>query len=58
VGPGKAPIRDNNQYIALYFVSFIFILTFFIMNLYVSAVIKKFNEIQNELDGTFFLTEE
>lgn len=45
VGPGKAPKRDNNPVVALYYVFFIFCMTFFIMNLYVGAVIDKFNEI-------------
>lgn len=56
--PGKGPSKDHSPWAALYFVAFIFCLTFIIMNLYVGAVIKKFNEIQEELDGSYFLTPE
>jgi hypothetical protein len=39
-------LRTNyNPLAAMYFVSFIFVITFFITNLYVGAVIKKFNDI-------------
>jgi hypothetical protein len=44
-GPGLAGKRDHNPSAALYFVAFIFCTTFFIMNLYVGAVIEKFNKI-------------
>ena len=56
VGQGKAQERDANQAAALFYITFIFITNFFIMNLYLGAVIKKFNEIQEEIDGSFFLS--
>ena len=57
-GPGEPMERDKNQLAGLYFVAFIFVTVFFIMNLYVGAVINKFNEIQKELDGSSFLNKE
>lgn len=58
VGIGHAPEVDYNPYASLFYVSFIFVITFFIMNLYVGGVTKKFNDIKSELDGTFFLTKD
>lgn len=56
VAAGISQKRDYNQYAALYYISFIFLTDFFIMNLYLGAVVKKFNEIQEEIDGSFFLS--
>ena len=56
VEPGHAQKRDANQFAAIFYITFIFITNFFIMNLYLGAVIKKFNEIQEEIDGSFFLS--
>ena len=56
VGQGIAEKRDYNQYAAIFYIVFIFLTDFFIMNLYLGAVIKKFNEIQEEIDGSFFLS--
>ncbi|OMJ69330.1 hypothetical protein SteCoe_32973 [Stentor coeruleus] len=58
VSQGHAMVRDYNPIAALFYIAYIFITNFFIMNLYLGAVIKKFNEIQQELDGTEFLTAE
>lgn len=38
------PKKDNRVYVAWLFIVFIFIQTFFIMNLFVSVIIEKFNE--------------
>lgn len=56
VGPGEPMVRDNNQLAALFYVSYIFLVNFFIMNLYLGAIITNFNAIQKELDGSLFLT--
>jgi hypothetical protein len=56
VSPGHSQKRDANQSAAIFYITFIFITNFFIMNLYLGAVIKKFNEIQEEIDGSFFLS--
>ena len=49
-------VRNNNPIYSLFFILFIFITAFFIMNLFVGVMIDKFNEIQNELNGSAFLT--
>lgn len=38
------PIRDNRTWIALLFISFIFVTTFFVMNLFISVIVGQFNE--------------
>ena len=52
----KVPLKDNNKLISLFFVIFIFVTSFFIMNLFVGVMIDKFNEIRREMDGSIFLT--
>ena len=56
VGPGLPMERDFNQVASLYYVGFIFLVNFFIMNLYLGAIVTNFNAIQKELDGSLFLT--
>ncbi|CAG9333637.1 unnamed protein product [Blepharisma stoltei] len=56
VGPGQAMKRDYNPYAALYVVVFLFITTFFVVNLYIGAIVTKFSEIHDELDGSLILT--
>lgn len=56
VGPEKSTQVNYNQYAALYIVIFICITTFFIVNLYVGTIVKKFSEIHDELDGSLLLT--
>jgi len=58
VGPGKAPERNNNPLVSIYFVFFIFFTTFFIMNLFVGVIIDKFYQVKNEINGSYFLTPE
>ena len=38
------PKLDNNPYVAIVFVLFIFLTTFFVMNLFISVIVDKFNE--------------
>ena len=38
------PIRDNKPEVSILFIIFIFVTTFFIMNLFVSVIVDKFNE--------------
>lgn len=56
VGEHRARIRDYNPAAALFYIFYIFVSDFFIMNLYLGTVVKKFNEIQKELDGSEFLS--
>lgn len=43
-GEDLGPMKDARQYIAVMFIVFIFITTFFIMNLFISVVVDKFND--------------
>lgn len=53
------PIRDNNQYYCIFFVLFIIVGSFFVMNLFVGVTIDKFNEMKDKQEGkSVFLTPE
>jgi hypothetical protein len=45
------PVRDNNFGYAYFFVFFIFIGSFFVINLFVGVVINKFSQVKAEGDG-------
>ena len=44
VGYDKVQIIQHNPPVALIYVIFIFLTTFFIMNLFISVIVDKFNE--------------
>ncbi|XP_067398654.1 sodium channel protein type 5 subunit alpha-like [Emydura macquarii macquarii] len=53
------PAFENRLYMYLYFVSFIMIGSFFMMNLFIGVVIKEFNQQRKKINGQhIFLTEE
>lgn len=52
------PILDNNPYIALLYIIFIFFTTFFIMNLFISVIVDKFNEEIKKRQGADNFTDE
>jgi voltage-dependent calcium channel len=54
----QGPIRDNRPYMALLFVAFIFITTFFVMNLFISVIVDKFNEEIRKREGSHNFSEE
>ena len=51
VGMDKAREIDVNIPICLVFISFIFLTSFFIMNLFISVIVDKFNEELKERQG-------
>jgi hypothetical protein len=57
-GVDMGPKEDNRIYAALLFISFIFIQTFFVMNLFVSVIVDKFNEEIKRRQGASTFTEE
>merc|ERR1711871_1473397 len=57
-GIGQAPKRDSNFAMSLYFVGFVIVGGFLIMNLFVGVVIESFTSTQQSNDGTAFLTPE
>ena len=54
----EVPKIDNSKLYSIFFVVFIFITTFFILNLFVGVMIDKFNEIQKELSGRLLLSKD
>ncbi|CEG50199.1 voltage-gated ion channel superfamily [Plasmopara halstedii] len=57
-GIGMQPIRDNNMIWALFFVLFIMVGSFFVVNLFVGVIIDNFNRMKAALGGDFMLTPE
>jgi len=51
-------ITKNKPYMALLFIFFIFITTFFVMNLFISVIVSKFNEEKQKTEGSADLSEE
>ena len=52
----QQPARDNSPYYGLFFVAFIVVGNFFILNLFVGVVIDNFNRLKESLDGLALLT--
>jgi hypothetical protein len=52
------PLRGNRSYMAIMFVVFIFITTFFVMNLFISVIVDKFNEEIRKREGSHNFSEE
>ncbi|GMF43274.1 unnamed protein product [Phytophthora fragariaefolia] len=50
------PIPNYRERWAFFFISFILVGTFFIMQLFVGVVIENFNNMKEKLDGTYLLT--
>ena len=58
-GVGLQPHYDNNPYICIFFVLFIIVGAFFVLNLFVGVTIDKFNEMKEKQDvQSVFLTQE
>lgn len=58
VGEDKGPKLDNRPQMAVVFIVFIFITTFFVMNLFISVIVDKFNEEIRKKDGSHNFSEE
>ena len=52
VGYDKIPIKNNNPSMCLLYVIYIFVVAFFILNLFVSIIIDKFNEETKKKQGS------
>ena len=52
------PIKDNKIGVSLIFIIFIFFTTFFIMNLFISVIVDKFNDEIKKRQGADNFTEE
>lgn len=51
VGQDKGPKENNRPIVSLVFIVFIFITTFFVMNLFISVIVDKFNEEIRKREG-------
>ncbi|KAL1524565.1 hypothetical protein AB1Y20_019455 [Prymnesium parvum] len=58
VGEGKEPVRNDSNPIALYFIMWIFVGSFFAMNLFVGVIVENFNKIAKDHDGSATMTPE
>jgi hypothetical protein len=52
VGYDKTPIEKNSPMVSTVYVLFIFVTTFFIMNLFISVIVDKFNEQIKKRQGS------
>ncbi|GMI01219.1 hypothetical protein TrST_g7004 [Triparma strigata] len=58
-GIGMQPARDVNKYISMFFVIFMLIGCYLVMNLFVGVIIDHFNEMRKEAEGDLtYLTED
>eukprot|EP00658_Telonema_sp_P-2_P028673 TRINITY_DN21928_c0_g1_i2.p1 TRINITY_DN21928_c0_g1~~TRINITY_DN21928_c0_g1_i2.p1 ORF type:complete len:816 (+),score=200.81 TRINITY_DN21928_c0_g1_i2:409-2856(+) len=53
-----APERDRNIVYALFYIAFITIASFILLNMFVGVVISNFNNVKNHMDGVSLLTDE
>ena len=49
---------DRRPHLAILYISFIFITTFFVMNLFISVIVRQFNEQKLKTEGSHGLTDE
>lgn len=52
------PVFLNKPYMALLYILFIFVTCFFVMNLFISVIVSKFNEEKAKSEGVSGLSEE
>ncbi len=57
VGVGLAPARDHNPYVALFFIAYIAIISFFGLGLFVGVIGDSFEAAQQQATGSALLTE-
>ena len=57
LSPGVTPVRNDTSGLALYFIAWMFIGSFFALNLFVGVVVDNFNRIKAVKDGSAHLTE-
>mmetsp|Transcript_19833 Transcript_19833/g.54746 ORF Transcript_19833/g.54746 Transcript_19833/m.54746 type:complete len:1775 (-) Transcript_19833:180-5504(-) len=53
----SGPEYNKSPLLVLFFIAFLFIVSFFILNLFVGVVIDKFTEVRNEINGSLMLTD-
>lgn len=58
VGPNFVPVLNYNLPWAIFFISFIIISTFFVLNLFAGIIVDSFNREKNTIRGYFLLTKQ
>lgn len=58
VGIDMVPVVGNSEWVSILFIVFIFFTTFFIMNLFISVIVDKFNEEIKKRQGSDNFTDE
>ncbi|EGZ10886.1 hypothetical protein PHYSODRAFT_337660 [Phytophthora sojae] len=56
--PGMQPIVNNNELWIVFFIVFMVVGSFFVMNVFVGVIIENFNTMKAKLGGDFLLTPE
>lgn len=56
--PDMAPQPFNRSWISILFIAFIFVTTFFVMNLFISVIVGQFNEQKEKSEGSARLSDE
>ena len=54
----KAPVRNNNPLMTIFFISFIILGNVFVLNLFVGIVIDKFNRLKEKILGFHLMTKD
>ena len=49
-GVDKQPVRNHNPWMLLYFISFLLIIAFFVLNMFVGVVVENFHRCRQEFD--------
>ncbi|KAJ1639567.1 Ion transport protein-domain-containing protein, partial [Pavlovales sp. CCMP2436] len=58
VGVGVAPVRGHNTVAAIYFMGWVVVGAFFVLNLFIGVIVDTFNEIKKHDGDTLFMTPE
>jgi hypothetical protein len=58
VGQGRGSVRNANPGAAVYFVSFLFVVCFFVQEIFVAVIVDHFKRLKTVLNGSAFMTEE
>ncbi|KAM3598194.1 uncharacterized protein V6R79_014892 [Siganus canaliculatus] len=48
VGVGQQPVRNHNPWMLLYFISFLLIVSFFVLNMFVGVVVENFHKCRQD----------
>jgi len=58
VGVDQVPIKDNRPVMSVIYILFIFLTSFFVMNLFISVIVEKFNDEIKKRQGESNFTDD